>query len=179
MAHPSSPAAGIALVTCLVVLAAAGVVGDAGPAESQREACARGEPAPLLVAAPGRPTPAFVRTGHHEALETFPVDPKTELAIRHFGCAHFALELTFTTRSAPPKRATVWPARAARWLRSLPVVPSQRRMVEHMARQLEQAGARGYAPGTSLQVTETVTLTLDVHRGPPDTRVVVLYDVAL
>ena len=179
MAHPSSPAAGIALATCLVVLAAAGLVGDAGPAAAQREACARGEPAPLLVAAPGRPKPAFVRTGQHEALETFPVDSKTELAIHHFGCAHFALEFTFTTRSAPPKRATAWPARAARWLRSLPVTPSQRRVFEHIARQLEQAGARGYAPGTPLQVTETATLTLDVHRGPSDTRLVVLYDVAL
>jgi hypothetical protein len=179
MAHPSSPAAGIALVTCLVVLAAAGVVGDVRPAAGQGEACARGEPAALLVAAPGRPTPAFVRTGQHEALETFRVDSKTELAIRHFGCAHFALEFTFTTRSTPPPRATAWPARAARWLRSLPVVPSQRRVVEHLARQLEQAGARAYAPGTRLQVSETATLTLDVHRGPSDTRLVILYDIAL
>lgn len=184
MARPCSPTRTAFVVG--LVLAAASVMIDALPATSQGDAgrpsrtgCARGEPAPLLVSAAGRSTPVFVRNGDGEGLETFQVDRETKLAIRHFGCAHFALEFTFVTRTGPSKSPTAWPARSARWLRDLPVTSTQRGFVDHIARQLDDAAARGYAPGASLQVSETATLTMHVHRGASGTRVVILYDVAL
>src|SRR5262249_54574111 len=177
--------AGLVSVLCLVLAAACMIATPSRAAETGQagravqEGCVRREPEPLLVPAPGRPTPVFVRTGDREALETFSIDPGTELAIRHFGCAHFALEFTFVTRAGRPKGRTAWPSRAAQWLRSLPVTSSQRQLVDHIAQRLDQAAVRGDKPGTPLPLSETATLRIEVHPGRSDTRLIILYQVAL
>lgn len=177
-------AARIGLVACLT-LAAASVVdltsaaGQGQAGDTAQKGCTRGEPEPLLRSVPGKPRPVFRRTGDREAVETFRIDPETDLSIRHFGCAHFALEITFVTKTGGPKSASAWLSRAARWLRALPVVPDQRQIIQHIAQRVQEAATRGYTFGTPLRVSEASTLTVNLHRGPAGPRLVILYDVAL
>lgn len=178
-------AARVALVVWLSLVAAFITV-EAGPAVTQGEAagasprdCVRGQPEPLLVSAPGKPRPVFRRTGPREAVETLRIDPATRLTIRHFGCAHFALELTFVTGAGGPRSPAAWLSRAAEWLQRLPVVPDQQQIVRHIARRLQQAATEPYTFGTPLPMSETAALTVELHRSRSDTRLVVLYEVAL
>lgn len=113
-------------------------------------------------------------------METLRIDPGTDLSIRHFGCAHFALEITFVTKTGGPKTASAWLSRGSQWLRALPVVPDQRQIVEHLARRVQQAATGGYTFGTPLRISDAATLTVNLHRGSASgTRLVILDDVAL
>ena len=169
------------LVLCLTLAALVTVDWMAAPsadATSQGD-CVRGEPEPLLAAAPGKPKPAFRRTGPREAIETLRIDPATRLTIRHFGCAHFAMELTFVTRAGGPKKPAGWFSWAAERLERVPVAPDQRQIVRQVVRRLRQAATERNAFATPLQISETAALSVELHRGRSETRLVLLYEVTL
>ena len=178
-------AAGVGLVVYLS-LAAAGIGVEARPTVMRQGAasppqrdCVRGEPAPWLGTAPGAARPVFQRKSATEAVETLRIDPRTDVTIRHFGCAHFALEVTFAIKAARPRSTSAWLSQAAQLLERLPVADDQRAIVGHIARSLRRAASGRYAFGMPLSITETATLTVDLHRDRAGTRLVVLYDMAL
>ena len=176
----SADVAAAALVFCLSS-AATGIAFEFTPrlAAASQSDCVRGAPAPLLVAKSGNARPEFRRTNGTEAVETLRIDSRTDLTIRHFGCAHFALEFTFVTRVGGRESPAAWLSRAARWLRTLPVDPDQQRFVGHITQRLQQAATERYAFGTPLQISETATLTVDLHRSRAGNRLVLLYEVVL
>lgn len=169
------------LVLCLTLAPLITVDWMAAPraTAASQETCVRGEPEPLLAPAPGKPRPAFRRTGPREAIETLRINPATLLSIRHFGCAHFAMELTFVTRGGGPKNPTGWFSWAAERLQRVPVAPDQRQIVRHMVRRLQQAATERNAFATPLRISETAALTVELHRGRSETRLVLLYEVTL
>ena len=158
------------------------VVLDATPAATAGEPstnCVRGEPEPLLRPARKGAGAIFRRTGPLDAVETVRVERGTDLTIRHAGCAHFALEFEFVTRTGGPPTPSVWLARAARWLRALPVLVDQKPLVERLARRLQEAARERYAFGLPLQMSEMETVTVERQRDGSRTRLVLVYDVAL
>jgi hypothetical protein len=59
------------------------------------------------------------------------------------------------------------------------VVESQKKAVASIGDHLEKAAATGYRFGETIQMSETETVTLTVTKGSAETKLVVLYDVAI
>jgi hypothetical protein len=146
-----------------------GTSGGAQQEASDRDECARSEPAALLPAGS-----SFVVTPAGEALETVDTTELPSLVIRHYGCAHFALDFTFRwPDTASPGRADALKTAASR-LESLAVTeaaqPVMRRVIEGIGQLLADPEA------SELRLGEIERLELAI---PSENVLVITYDVAL
>jgi hypothetical protein len=128
----------------------------------------RGEPEALLAA-----RSEFKKTAPGEAIETVRTDVPVQLTVRHFGCAHYALDFEF-----------IWPAtmpepklsiqEAARILESLPARDAFAPVIKNLVAALRKMADEPYKQPVKLSETETLTATT-----PSLTTLRIRYDVAL
>jgi hypothetical protein len=130
---------------------------------------------------PGGRAPSFEKLGPLEALERLELDDGTAVTIRHFGCAHYGLEFTFSlpNSAAPQAGPDYWLERAATLLASLPVTPEDEQRITRTARLLEASADDTYTYGEPLQLSEIASVSVTVEVSPAGTRLVVLYAVIL
>ena len=150
-----------------------------GSQSSAREDCVRGPLAPVLVRPSGQQKYSFVKSAD-DATEQLAMDDKTALSIRHFGCAHYALEFSFVLTGEKPgdHQPNEWLARAAVLFDRLEERPGSLRLSQ-VAERLRRAAAEPYEYGTPLSIPSITSLTFDVRAVAQGTKLVLLYDVAL
>src|SRR6185503_12420910 len=88
---------------------------------AKKSDCVRGEPEALLVSRSD-----FNRSGVGEATEKVRTESPVALTIRHFGCAHYALDFEFTWPQARMPEPAVSFGEAAAVLEKLPVKDTYR-----------------------------------------------------
>jgi hypothetical protein len=139
------------------------------PSVEADDDCIRGEPAAILSQGS-----AFVPGGKREAWESVDGDAVPTLRIRHYGCAHYVLDFTFTwPRAAPPSRADALKAASTR-LASLQAKEATRPIL----RQLDEA-LRTLAADTAMELVTPGEMTTITVAFPEAHVLVVTYDVAL
>jgi hypothetical protein len=136
-------------------------------AESAQTNCTRGEPEPILATGS-----EFKRSGE-QGSETFVSPNGTDWSIRQFGCDHFAVEFTLTSKDEPSP--TDLPAWTAQQFASLKVAESSQPIVAAISNGIKEATS---SLGEPAQLSETETLTVSKPESA-ETKVVVLYDVAI
>ncbi len=131
--------------------------------------CVRGEPEALLSSRSD-----FRQSSPREARETVRTGSRIKLTIRHFGCAHYALDFEFTWSDPRMPELRVSLEEAARLLEKLPFKQAYRPVMKNLiaaARRMAQQPRR-----PPLALSETETLTVDT---PAPNMLLLRYDVAL
>jgi hypothetical protein len=144
--------------------------------------CVRGEPEPVLATTGTGARPRFQRRGKLEATEDLQLNDTTSLRITHGGCAHYVETYAFTVRGAVRDTADskYWLARAADYLRALPVGEVKRPQLTEMAAALQKASGAPYTYGESIPASEMATVSPVVRSAGKGAVVIeIVYDVAL
>ena len=131
--------------------------------------CVRGEPEALLSS-----QSEFRRVSAGEAVESVQTRSPIRLTIRHFGCAHYALDFEFLwERSAMPEPKLSL-TEAANVLEGLPIKESNKQAVKHLTAALRRMAKDPYKQPLSMSESETLTATT-----PSASVLQIRYDVAL
>ncbi|MCW5964287.1 MAG: hypothetical protein KIT83_09625 [Bryobacterales bacterium] len=157
------------MVTCTAPDAAGPATAPAQQDSPQADDCVRGEPAALLASGS-----SFAMHGAREALETVSTGKNPSLVIRHYGCAHYVLDFTFTwPETAAQERAAGLRAAAERLaeLKGTEATGPILRSVREGILKLADDPASAW-----IQLSEMETLTVGV---PSPAVLVITYDVAL
>jgi|GEM_PF-5772162 len=130
--------------------------------------CVRGEPDTLFAS---RST--FKKSSPGEATETAQTNSPIQLTVRHFGCAHYALDFDFVWSDTlpPPNIALV---DAARLLESLPVREAYGPVMKTLLATIRKMADEPHKQPVTMSETETLTATT-----PTRTTLRIRYDVAL
>jgi hypothetical protein len=104
-----------------------------------------------------------------------------ELTVRQFGCAHYAVEYTFVLKGDTPASRDVsgWLKLAAELFDAMPVVPSERKVVQSVSAAMRATAAETYSYGDPLKVSEIDTVSVQVEQAKGGVTLKATYDVSL
>jgi len=139
------------------------------PKASASPDCVRGEPEALLSS-----QSEFRRVSAGEATESVQTRTPIRLTIRHFGCAHFALDFEFRWDQSAIPEPKYSLAQAADILDGLPVKESNKQAVKNLTAALRKMAKEPYRQPLSMSESETLTATT-----PSASVLQIRYDVAL
>ena len=125
------------------------------PAAAQKPSrCVRGEPEALLAS-----QSIFKRTARGEAQEIVQGNAPIQITIRHFGCAHYALdfEFKFPGRQMPDPQVSLKEAAAA--LEKLPVKKSNLQAIKGIVEAMRKMAADPYKQPLTMSENETLGAT--------------------
>ena len=131
--------------------------------------CVRGEPQPLMGSGS-----EFKKVSVSEAIETIPIEQAIALTVRHFGCAHYALDFEFKWKDGKLPEPKLSLQSAAQILDDLKVKDDFKMMTKGIAKALRKMSEEPYKQPLTMSETETLTAitpAMDTLR--------IRYDVAL
>jgi len=151
------------------------------PQASADQDCTRGEPEPALAQRKEGPAPTFERRGKFEAIESLRLSDSVLLAIRHFGCTHFAENYEFTVQGDGHSATDTayWLNKGAALLRELPARAIKAAQLQNMGRALKDNAVKPYSYGDPIRLSEVESVAVKVEPAPGGKVVAVLFQVTL
>lgn len=130
--------------------------------------CVRGAAEPIFAAS------EFTRTSLFTGIERVRAGDSIGLTVRHYGCAHYGLDLEFVwSEGAMPGWAAAL-EQGARLLESIPAAEANRSLVRSLAGGIRFLAADSAAGSRALSELETLSVSV-----PAANTLLVRYDVAL